>query len=227
MSEHTREPGTFRVTPEKLAYWYLRLNGFLTIENFIIHDERGKQQRTDIDIVAVRFPHRQEALRGYGDEQAWMDDDPILSSFSTPFAAFVEVKTSRCAMNGPWTDKSKGNIPRALRALGALPAEAVQDASEEIYKSGLHQNETIRVGLVSIGRERNPELASAMPDVIQITWDTVKRFIFDRFQRFERVKREHPQWDREGHLLWNAFKRHRGGRNEFSSALIFPNQERR
>ena len=26
-----------RLKPEKVAYWYLRLNGFLQIENFVLH----------------------------------------------------------------------------------------------------------------------------------------------------------------------------------------------
>ena len=39
------------VTPEALAYWYFRLNGFLTTANFVIHDEGGAGQRTDADIL--------------------------------------------------------------------------------------------------------------------------------------------------------------------------------
>jgi hypothetical protein len=43
---------------EKLAYWYFRLNGFMTMESFILHDEsrKGLPQRTDADIYGVRFP---------------------------------------------------------------------------------------------------------------------------------------------------------------------------
>ena len=29
-----------RLDPEKVAYWYFRLNGFLQIENFVVHPER-------------------------------------------------------------------------------------------------------------------------------------------------------------------------------------------
>ena len=48
--------------PEKVAYWYFRLNGFLQIENFVVHPERRGGQRTDADLLAVRFPHRAERL---------------------------------------------------------------------------------------------------------------------------------------------------------------------
>lgn len=47
-------------SPERLAYWYFRLNGFLTTENFIVHPDEGKDQRTDADLLAVRFQHRAE-----------------------------------------------------------------------------------------------------------------------------------------------------------------------
>ena len=50
------------LTPERLAYWYFRLNGFLTTENFIVHPDRGPNQRTDADLLAVRFAHRKENL---------------------------------------------------------------------------------------------------------------------------------------------------------------------
>ena len=46
--------------PEKVAYWYFRLNGYLQIENFVIHPGRRGGQRTDADLLAVRFPHRAE-----------------------------------------------------------------------------------------------------------------------------------------------------------------------
>jgi hypothetical protein len=51
-----------RLDPEKVAYWYFRLNGFFQIENFVVHPERRGTQRTDADLLAVRFPHRAERL---------------------------------------------------------------------------------------------------------------------------------------------------------------------
>jgi len=44
----------YSLIPEKVAYWYLRLNGFLQIENFIVHPSRRGSQRTDADLLAVR-----------------------------------------------------------------------------------------------------------------------------------------------------------------------------
>jgi hypothetical protein len=91
----------YQFDPERLAYWYLRLNGFLTIENFIVHPEVGVDQRTDIDLMALRFPHRREAFRNYGGNVTWMKDDPRFASKKIPFAAFVEVASGQCKLNGP------------------------------------------------------------------------------------------------------------------------------
>ena len=41
-----------RLNPEKVAYWYFRLNGFLQIENFVVHPER----RMDTKAPAKRSP---------------------------------------------------------------------------------------------------------------------------------------------------------------------------
>jgi len=75
------------IKSEKLAYWYLRLNGFLTIENFIVHpDDRGCQ-RTDVDILGVRFPNRSE-LFYYPME----DDNRLLSLSNKTLFILAEVK---------------------------------------------------------------------------------------------------------------------------------------
>jgi hypothetical protein len=34
------------ITSERLAYWFLRLNGFLTQYNFVVHPENADQHRT-------------------------------------------------------------------------------------------------------------------------------------------------------------------------------------
>ncbi len=39
------------LNPEQTAYWYFRLNGFFTIQNFIVHPDIGGRQHTDADII--------------------------------------------------------------------------------------------------------------------------------------------------------------------------------
>jgi hypothetical protein len=79
---------TMQITPEQLAYWYLRLNGFLTIRNFIVHPDAGSDQRTDVDILGVRFPYRAElSPHDMKDDELFTDvnDRPYIVTIVSPF----------------------------------------------------------------------------------------------------------------------------------------------
>lgn len=211
----------YQFNPERLAYWYLRLNGFLTIENFIVHDEQGGAQRTDVDLLGLRLPNRREAFRTYEGQERWMADDPRFAEKVIPFAAFVEVATGLCKLNGPWTNPTKENLPRAIRALGSFSTEVeVKRASDALYETGRYVSEQMELGLISIGARTNPTLNDKLPNALQIVWREVLEFIFDRFYAYEREKRGHPQWDLDGHLLWLAFQEHYNDKEEFTNSLV-------
>jgi hypothetical protein len=54
---------------EEIAYWYFRLNGFLTIPSFVLYPVQRGPQRTDADLLGVRFPHRGEFADTSGDKE--------------------------------------------------------------------------------------------------------------------------------------------------------------
>ena len=83
--------------PEKVAYWYFRLNGFLQIENFVVHPTRSGGQRTDADLLGVRFPHRAE--RQFDDQNDIMADDEHRLALSRELIDVIiaEVKTTSSA----------------------------------------------------------------------------------------------------------------------------------
>lgn len=54
---------------EELGYWYLRLNGFFPITNFVLHtlssdDIRERQYNADADLLAIRPPNVYEEIGG-------------------------------------------------------------------------------------------------------------------------------------------------------------------
>lgn len=117
MSQPPRLPPLF---PEKVAYWYFRLNGFLQIENFVVHPERRGAQRTDADILGVRFPFRAERL--FDNPHDIMRDDEARLSLSADQIDVViaEVKTNQpCTLNGPWTREDDQNVHRVWRRSAA------------------------------------------------------------------------------------------------------------
>ena len=88
-----------RLDPEKVAYWYFRLNGCLTMVNFVLHPPGRGSQRTDADVLAVRFPHRSELA---DTARPLVDDTPFRGSTGIELAV-AEVKTGPCGLNDSWT----------------------------------------------------------------------------------------------------------------------------
>ena len=189
-----------QMKPEDLAYWYFRLNGFFTIPNFILHPSRRGPQRTDADIVGVRFPHRSEFTDSIG------GDEPIFSACSKPYFLIAEVKRQQCALNGPWTGRGDNNIHAILRDLGPIPLADVVVAAAELHNRGVHTSAAIHCSLFCVGSCVNSDLLNQYPDVPQRTWRQVLEFIHRRFDSNEARKADHEQWDGTGQALWRCFE---------------------
>ena len=190
------------MNPEKVAYWYLRLNGFLQIEDFYVHPDRRGGARTDADLLAVRFPHRAERL--YDNPKDIMEDDTDRLALSQDRIDVViaEVKAGRCALNGPWTNPDRQNVHRVLAAIGCLPQDKIERAARDIYDNGIHFDEDLlRIRLVAIGREENHEVRAGYPNVPQVLWPGLIGFIFDRHKRYRNQKRQTDHWDETGKQL--------------------------
>ncbi len=189
-----------KIVPDNLAYWYLRLNGFLTTVNFVVHPDTRGSQRTDVDVIGVRFPFRSELILKP------IEDDSILTrTRSKPSVVIAEVKTRYCDLNGPWTNPNDENMERVVRSIGIVPIEDVVAVATSLYESGVWESDHFLLSLMCFGREENDSLADRYPMVPQITWSRVTEFIFDRFQCYERQKASHPQWDKNGRNLWGLF----------------------
>ena len=186
---------------EDIAYWYFRLNGCLTIRNFVVHPDEGRNQETDVDLIAARFPHRAENL------VRPMSDDRILSKGSRIKVLFVEAKASECALNGPWTNKKRRNMERVLTAIGPLPRDVVKTAAHELYECGRYRDSQYDVSMFCIGARASSELTERYPDVPQLLWPQALDFVFNRFTRYRNQKVSHPQWDEAGRLLWTLASR--------------------
>lgn len=202
-----------KINSEQLAYWYLRLNGFLTIPNFIVHPEQGNAQRTDVDIIGLRFPFREE-LKG-------MVDDEVFSQYDEkPVIAIAEVKIGQCALNGPWTDPLKKNMQGVLRAIGAFKEEIMEEVAGNIYNQGIYNGEQYTIVLVCIGKDVNQEILEKYSAVPQIRWEQVSDFIYSRFKSFKEAKVSHGQWDDVGKELWTCVESSRD-KSDFHNKLEF------
>ena len=192
------EDGCYSVSSEALGYWFLRLNGFLTIPNFVVHPETGSQQGTDVDVLGVRFPFREE------NRQRPMIDSERFSRYrDKAYVVLAEIKTGVCRLNGPWTAPERENMQRVLSALGMLAPHEIDCAAQEIYNTGQFENQLYYITMVCFGAESRDEITGRYPRVPQILWPEVKEFICDRFQQYRKQKSGHVQWDEVGKGLWD------------------------
>jgi hypothetical protein len=188
-----------QITAEQLAYWYLTLNGFLTIQNFIVHPDTGSEQRTDADILGVHFPHRAELKCN-----PMVDDEPFVEFKDRLYIIIAEVKRSICRLNGPLTEPKKENLQRVLRAIGAFPEKQVETVAENIYTSGIFSNNAYYLTLACFGAAANSDIGKNFPGIPQILWDKVLTFIDNRFRKYRDQKASHGQWDEAGKHLWDC-----------------------
>lgn len=191
-----------RLDPERIAYWYLRLNGFLQIDNFVVHPAIYGGQRTDADLIGVRFPHRAERLIDNAHDVMEDDEGALQLSPEKIDVIIAEVKAGRCALNGPWTNAEARNIQRVLAAIGCLPEHQIEPAAAALYECASYDGRRdLRIRLVLFGRERDTEIATRYRGITQVTWATALTFIQKRFVRYSRQKAQADQWDSTGKQL--------------------------
>jgi hypothetical protein len=188
------------ISPESVAYWFFRLNGCLTIVNFVVHpdlarEDEPRSQRTDVDILAVRFPHRCELFISGKP----MKDHKVFDSTNLIDIAIAEVKHGRCNLNGPWIKKSDQNIHRILYAVGAFSKRRVPRVAESLYKDAYYSDSKFRVRLFAIGSKRNDNL---LPKIVQLIWDEILEFIYNRMTTYREHKAQHDKWDSVGKYLY-------------------------
>ncbi len=209
--------GRYLVSSEALGYWYLRLNGFLTIPNFVVHPDSGSEQGTDVDVLGVRFPYRKENRR-----RPMMDSDRFRRHRDKAYVALAEIKTGVCRLNGPWTEPERENMQRVLFSLGTFLPHEIEYAAQKIYETGHFENQLYYVSMVCFGAEPRTEITERYPAVPQILWGEVKEFIWERFRRYRNEKSGHVQWDEVGKGLWDLSTRRdpRTGRDVTSERFV-------
>lgn len=204
-----------KLRAENVGYWYFRLNGFLSIANFVVHDyPRDDQlgagaQRTEVDLLGVRFPNRSEGA--VEAPASPMEDDTTNLDISENFIEFVIVdmtKGRRCKFNRAWTDPNRQNMQRILSAIGCVPTEYLKSAAEELYACGSWSlDRVIRVRLVAVGSAIDPRLMVKLPGALQVTWRHLVEFVYDRLKSYQDAKSRTSQWDECGTELRKLARR--------------------
>jgi len=199
------------MSAEDLAAWYLRLNGFLTVRNFLCQTE-DSVRRTDIDIVGVRFPYRAE-MRSLGVD---MRDDRLFQGSCVVDVVLAEVKRGLCDVNRSLRLPERANIEYVLEATGIFPAGRQGIVARTLYTKGEYLDRSRRVRILAFGARHNPELA----EIRQILWPDVIAFIHRRFTERGMLPIDDVGWDAYGRFLHQAADRRRASLAEFTEEVI-------
>ncbi len=116
---------------EEYAYWYLRLNGFSPISNFVIHRSSKIRHSSDCDVLGVRPPYVYEEIGGQ--EYDWDADLARTLNFKKTIGVICEVKT------GAYTKDDLFKIDNMIYIVPRLgfadPSQAPRIASDMENKS--------------------------------------------------------------------------------------------
>ena len=221
---------------EDVARWYFRLNGFLSIPGFVVHLDKSRAHiardgtprfaRTEADLMGVRFVGSREMINGRD-----MKDDPTLTALATgrdmqALFILVEVKAGICKMNGPWTSRDSRNMQRVIRRLGlARDEREVEDIASAMYAAGRYQDDFYTLQYICVGAEKNLELETTFPKVIQIDWRDIGKFLAERLGAFPEKLPDghvHEQWPEFGRKFgkWFESKRRADGATDKASEAV-------
>lgn len=176
---------------EKLAYWYLRLNGYFTVENFSIHPDTNNDRGTDADLLAVRFPYSTENPLRYNFER----DHTFIVQNKIDFL-IVEVKSSRCEINiKTWGNPEEKHVQYALRWMGFYGSgKEIDDIANQIYNPGIWSNDSFCVRHCCFGEKENPDLQIQHPMIVQKKLIDLTEYLRQRFSN-RCLQIHHENWD--------------------------------
>jgi len=176
---------------ETLTYWYLRLNGFFPLANFVVHrGEQGNRPGGDVDFVAIRFPYAFEEIGGR--EEDW--DLEVFQHWEMPIreaiaGLIVEVKTGHFDRNDLLTSFSEIRISYALSRMGFGPHQELGQVASELANAPLvrYGDPSIFIAKVLIS-VRQPA-AKDLPPFFHLPLEHVSMFIENRMEKYIDRKR--------------------------------------
>ncbi|OAS17748.1 hypothetical protein [Paenibacillus oryzisoli] len=158
---------------EELVYWYLRLNGFFLIDNFVLHKD-NLNRTSDSDLLAVRFPYVHEEVGGRADD--W--DSRLFENLHKDkiLGLICEVKTGSFNENDLFKEH---NIQKAFGRFGFI--QDYDKASRELLEFGKFETDNYQVKKLLVSRKK--EVVSE--EYIHISLIQIRKFISNRIRKYQ------------------------------------------
>lgn len=159
---------------EEAAFWYLRLNGFFAITNFVVHASRDVVHTSDCDVLGVRLPFVYEDVGGQD-----TDWDPFLRDNLDPvhpIGIVCEVKTGGYNVK----DLFREDVLRyAIARLGFVPREEVGRVADVLRdRAVVALPDGTQIGKLLVARQerQGPFLMRALTDVEDFLTERVRKY---------------------------------------------------
>ena len=168
---------------EELVYWYLRLNGFFPMTNFVLH-RNEEHQTSDADLMAVRFPHVSEDIGGRPED--WhprFRDEWGIDLTGETIGLIAEVKSGR------WRHAELNNedwhIRYGLRRLGMIAPANLDAAVNELRERPIARIGGFTLAKLVVGN--GPERRGT--PWLHLQLDEADWFVRERMARYADPKR--------------------------------------
>jgi len=169
---------------EELAFWYLRLNGFFPISNFVIHKSSEVEYSSDCDLLAIRPPYVYEEIGGKQDD--W---DTFLNErfdLNLTIGLICEVKTGGYKLKEIFRES---NLIYSIRRLGFVPPRKIMSVAKELDSHAvLRISETYQIGKLLIANHfidnKNSErlLFYSLDKVIEIIKNRIAKYQYEKYR---------------------------------------------
>jgi hypothetical protein len=167
---------------ETLAHWYLRLNGFFPLRDFVLHRGEDSSHTRDCDLLALRFPHVFEEVGGQASDWDRARFEGWGLNLERPLVLVVQVKTGR-----EGTDDGAFNRPfllQALRRTGLWTSQAAEICATALEGAATHETEEAQVAKLLVASQ--PCVQGNRYRVLALS--QALAFIQARFQTYREVK---------------------------------------
>lgn len=164
---------------EELVFWYLRLNGFFPISNFVIHRSQHVKHSSDIDVVAVRLPFVYEEIGGKEDD--W--DKSLFSLFKPkiPIGLMCQVKSGNFNLNSIFSEDA---IKYAVGRFGFTPNH--NELDDSVLKNSLTVvNKNFQIGKVFFSNNTKQQHTDRF---FHVALPNIRRFIKSRIEKYPKEK---------------------------------------
>lgn len=214
---------------EKFTSWYLRFNGYFTIDNFVVHaaDDAGRIRNgliaphTETDSIAIRMPYSSEIAGNL----RIANHNLLVENQNERFDVIIaEVKSGNDnTPNGVWKNKKLNPIKYILRFVGLYPEAMIDTAANDLANRYTYENEKSRIRYIIFANEPNKHYKAQ--GLTYITFSQIVKFLVEvRGQCWVEsgigVASIHYQWDEQINKIFEIANDFEHSPNERQSEIL-------